>query len=146
MPKKAGLTGGTGDVNPQWYRLTLPANIVLNITGGAPGATSSSTVQYPVPVPKFPSSDGSAIVMEILKCRWTNDFSFDPQTGAGIIMSSTAWLSTKQPTNVGPSLVPSCASTTDGSVIDFSQGSFSYQNSIGLIYTFRFEFLSKEFY
>lgn len=139
MPKKAsGLTGGTGDVNPQWYRLPSPAGLAFNPTGGGAEQTGSVSVSVPVPVPKFSSNDGTAVVMELLKVRWTTDTSFNPNSGAGVVVSSTAWLTTKQPTNVGSGQIPSCNNPADGSVVDFNQGSLAFQNSIGIIYTFRY--------
>lgn len=142
MPKKAsGLTGGTGDVNPQWYRLALPSGITLNVTGGGAEQTGSVSASFPVPVPKFSSGDGTAVVMELLKTRWTTDTGFDPNSGAGVIVSSTAWLTTKAPSNVGVGLLPSCANPADGTVVDFNQGSLAFQNSIGIIYTFRYTHL-----
>lgn len=139
MPKKAGgLTGGTGDVNPQWYRLPSPSGLAFNPTGGGPEQNGSVSLSVPVPVPKFSSNDGTAVVMELLKVRWTTDTSFNPNSGAGVVVSSTAWLTTKQPSNVGSGMIPSCNNPADGTVIDFNQGSLAFQNSLGIIYTFRF--------
>jgi hypothetical protein len=145
MPKKAsGLTGGTGDVNPQWYRISLPAAITVSLTGGASPSINSTTVQFPVPVPKYPNSDGTAIVMEVLKTRWTNDFAFDPSSGAGVLLTQTSWLTTKAPTGTGLGSSPNLLSSpSDGSIIDINQGSTSYQNSVGSIVEFRFDPIRK---
>lgn len=62
MPKRARggdqLTGGTGDVNPQW--LTIRSNAVLG--------TSFTTTAVPTPINKFPEGSGRVVIMEILKC------------------------------------------------------------------------------
>lgn len=63
MPKRKmsdTLTGGTGDVNPQWLR--------VQVTEGTPGVAQS--IQVPVPVQRLQQSSGRAQVMEILKIAW----------------------------------------------------------------------------
>jgi len=62
MPKRGrsdSLTGGTGDVNPQWFNLFSTNN---------PG-TSYTETGFPVPVQRLPESN-RAQVMEILKVEW----------------------------------------------------------------------------
>lgn len=54
------LTGGTGDVNPQVYSLTVSQT-----------ATDLSVVQqFPVPVFRFPIKSNRAMVMELLRTQW----------------------------------------------------------------------------
>jgi len=61
MPKRARsgdqLTGGTGDVNPQW----------LNVRSAAVISTTFSTTTVPTPINKFPEGSGRVVIMEILK-------------------------------------------------------------------------------
>ena len=61
MPKKERggdqLTGGTGDVNPQW----------MNIRSSAVISTSFATTTAPTPINKFPEGSGRVVIMEILK-------------------------------------------------------------------------------
>lgn len=65
MPKRSRdlLTGGTGDVNPQWFKMKL-TQITVDF---------STTGTFPLPVQRLPNS-GRAQVMEILKIYmiWTN--------------------------------------------------------------------------
>ena len=77
MPKKAdgSLTGGTGDVNPQCWHLAAPGVQITIRSAGAAG--QGSTQQGPVPVPKYPTANGMAIVMELLKSRWRNSITFN---------------------------------------------------------------------
>lgn len=90
--KGTSLTGGTGDVNPQLYR--------LGILGTPTSSTSTSVeqrnyLQFPVPVPKFSQKDGRAIVMEILKCRWNTNIGFPVSEQTSRLMTVNCWLSTK---------------------------------------------------
>lgn len=55
------LTGGTGDVNPQW--LILP-NMPL------PAANAYTQLTVPLPTNRLPLSKGKAMVMEVLKVFW----------------------------------------------------------------------------
>ena len=63
-----GLTGGTGDVNPQTYTVFT-------------GVSTSAVTQFPVPVPKFSSGIDKAIVMELLGVQW--DMVNPPTGGTG---------------------------------------------------------------
>lgn len=67
MPKRgrsnsASLTGGTGDVNPQYFVVNVPAGTVND---------SVNNVAVPLPVPKFPGNNNKAVVMEILSVDWS---------------------------------------------------------------------------
>lgn len=59
MPKRGSesLTGGTGDVNPQWFNMTSAANITA----------SFATTTVPTPINKFPEGSGRVVIMEVLK-------------------------------------------------------------------------------
>lgn len=61
MPKRGrgseSLTGGTGDVNPQWFTMLASANFT----------TSPATTTVPTPINKFPEGSGRVVIMEILK-------------------------------------------------------------------------------
>jgi len=69
--KKRGydqLTGGTGDTNPQTLRIAAPVDFALIPTTNTTYANTHSAVV--VPIPRYPSRDGTSIVMEILKITW----------------------------------------------------------------------------
>lgn len=53
------LTGGTGDVNPQWYKFSVTQS----------GADTTTSTAFPLPVPKLQSNKKPTIV-EILKVWW----------------------------------------------------------------------------
>lgn len=71
------LTGGTGDVNPQW----------LSIVATESAADTTTTVQQTLPIQRL-RTQGKAQVMEILKVAW-----FFPSSGE-IDSSISAFLST----------------------------------------------------
>lgn len=54
------LTGGSGDVNPQWLKVTFDMT----------GADAATTEQILLPVPKIPQS-GRSTIIEVLKVHWT---------------------------------------------------------------------------
>ena len=57
MPKrKDTLTGGTGDVNPQ----------ILTITATQTAADTTTIIQQPLPIPRYPTAKGRNLVMEFL--------------------------------------------------------------------------------
>jgi hypothetical protein len=58
------LTGGTGDVNPQTY------TIYQTINAAPFNSLAVTSTGFPLPVPKFPSTDTTAIVMEFLEINW----------------------------------------------------------------------------
>lgn len=65
MPKRKmsdTLTGGTGDVNPQWMR--------IQVTEATPGVPQS--IQFPLPIQRLQQSAGRSQVVEILKVIWDN--------------------------------------------------------------------------
>ncbi len=136
-----GLTGGTGDVNPQVYRLFLPLISFTPHAGGSGGFTTAAQ-QFPVPVPKFPNSGGMAVVMEILKVRWSTGISFNPSSSAGIIIDYQCFLATKAPLGTGVGVT--MYAPNDGSIVDRNQGSTAYQYVGGAtdqIVTYRFDLL-----
>lgn len=75
MPgKSAGnsLTGGTGDVNPQWYKLTVVDNTGAQDTSGVNTALGPFVQQtFPLPIPRNRNAGGNkATVVEVLKLKW----------------------------------------------------------------------------
>lgn len=143
MPKKADgtLTGGTGDVNPQFFRLAAPPVTITIPSAGNAG--QSTTQQFPVPVPKYPTTGGMAIVMELLKVRWRNNITFNVNSVGGQIIQTTGYLSTKAPPNVGVPNVPPFTTPNDSSIVDVNQGSLGYQfvNSSTAINVYRYTLL-----
>lgn len=127
---KTSLTGGTGDVNPQLYRLFIT---------GTPTASTTTSVEsrnyasFPVPVPKFSQKDGRAIVMEILKIRWNTNVGFDVTLTSGRIYSVNCWLSTK---SFSPSDLPGGGNPY---VVDYVSASTSIGvSATGTLVAFRY--------
>jgi len=111
MPKTSStLTGGTGDVNPQWYRLAIPSQPQVSASAGTV-VVGNATVTYPTPVPKFPEKKDRAIVMELLKIMWAPDQVFNPVSAQAGKSTLTAQLLTAS----SPTVIPS----NDGRVVDF---------------------------
>lgn len=80
MPKRSAsssLTGGTGDVNPQW--------MVTFVTQSANDTTTSTA--FPNPVPKYPGSQGRAIVMEVLAVQMIFDDVALPANNAAMVLA-----------------------------------------------------------
>lgn len=61
MSSKNALTGGTKDVNPQWFHMT-----------GATNGTTVTNAAYSLPVQRL-QNKGRSMVMEILKLRYRWD-------------------------------------------------------------------------
>lgn len=68
---KDALTGGSGDINPQL--LTIHAV-------QTPIADTSTVVQQPLPIPRYPTSRGKNLVMEFLSFEY---FDCDPTVHVG---------------------------------------------------------------
>lgn len=89
------LTGGTKDVNPQWYnmlcRITPPTPAWTPVAGAV-----TATATFPSPVSRFQQTNGKATVIEILKIFWS--FSSETSLGSAYQFFSEAFLTTKQPT------------------------------------------------
>lgn len=96
------LTGGTGDVNPQVYRISAPltANVTL-----APGGSANlrRRVNLPVPIVRLPESSGMATIMEVLKCRWSWSIDPTPVSGAWSV-NFGAYLKTIPSNDTGESI------------------------------------------
>lgn len=76
MPKRRAsdqLTGGTHDVNPQWLKL----HAAVDQGTSADGTNLNAQVGAQVPVIRVPQTASRATVVELLKVRWNNTFSFD---------------------------------------------------------------------
>lgn len=59
MASRRGLTGGTNDVNPQWFKIQTTQS----------GADTTTTSSFPLPVPRL-ASPSSPTVFEILAVYW----------------------------------------------------------------------------
>lgn len=57
------LTGGTGDVNPQ----------ILNLTVVQTAADATTTLEQPLPLPRFSAKKGRSLVVEVLWVQWNFD-------------------------------------------------------------------------
>lgn len=78
MASSKGLTGGTGDVNPQ----------ILNIVVSQTAADVTTTGETPLPIPRgFSSKKGKAIVLEILHVTFNFDDLITP--GGAVILRAT---------------------------------------------------------
>lgn len=126
MPKGgSSLTGGTGDVNPQFYRIQVPNGVTVSTTAVT---SASQTAAFPVPITRLrqPSS-GKTTVMEILKVRWVNQLQLAVnQVPHNAIYVVQAWLSTRAPNVIAQPTVISPFGATDGSVLDLVQVSSAY--------------------
>lgn len=68
MPRKSdALTGGTKDVNPQSYKLTIGTS---GIFAGTPLNPFVQTRSFPVPINRLQQQGGKAVVMELLMVKW----------------------------------------------------------------------------
>lgn len=115
MPPKNSLTGGTGDVNPQWFRIGTA-------TGGTITADALNhwiTVQAPVPINRLQQQGGKAIVMEVLKARWTliTAYNINIATSNSSARFATGYLSTRAPSGV-PTGEPFSLIPLSGQVVD----------------------------
>lgn len=79
------LTGGSKDVNPQWFSMVLSQT----------GADVPTTQAFPIPVQRLAQSSGKALVMEILKIQWDAPV-FQP--AGSNFFSFVGILNTKDPT------------------------------------------------
>lgn len=71
MPKKAGdtLTGGSKDVNPQWWTIPL-LNGGQQIATTPSGSAQGIQLAAPIPVNRLNQPGNKALVMEVLKIRY----------------------------------------------------------------------------
>jgi hypothetical protein len=80
MPGKGSLTGGTGDVNPQWYKFTLTDPTAYTASAAGSATTTAFLSQaFPIPINRLRTQGQKATVIEILKIRWQ----FGVSTNAG---------------------------------------------------------------
>lgn len=107
------LTGGTGDVNPQW----------LNILVSMPASATDTQDYQAVPVSRLPQANGRAMVIEILKVIWDVDIAVQPTLTASWLCKGICYLMTSP---IGQTQVTSA--TTDltqlkiaGNVIDYTE-------------------------
>lgn len=72
MKRKAAdrLTGGTDDVNPQWFKINTDVNVAQAIAPG--GTLARSRIQrFTLPVQRINQTDkNTATIVEVLKVRW----------------------------------------------------------------------------
>jgi hypothetical protein len=70
MPKgKDQLTGGTKDVNPQYFYIPF----TVPVAPAVGSLTISAPVSTPLPIPRFAEKGGRSIVMEILTVEFVYD-------------------------------------------------------------------------
>lgn len=118
--RKDTLTGGTNDVNPQWWRLPTLGGATTTYSSNIPSGTAWGVEQsFPVPVQRLAQAQGRAQVMEILKVRYqfNNQFVYDTTTKQGTVLT-VANLATSAS---GNSTVPGSYRLGDPHVIDFDQ-------------------------
>ena len=58
--KNGGITGGTGDVNPQYFI----------VTNDQTAANAYREAVFPTPIPRVPRGNGDVTIMEVLKIFW----------------------------------------------------------------------------
>lgn len=113
MPKRkySSLTGGTGDVNPQWYKLTVQMT----------AADTDTTAIFPLPTYRLQNSSGRSWVMEILKIQWDTSLQVISANGT---YGTLVTLATMQTTTLNlPQL------KAQGAVIDFDQPTVAVFNA-----------------
>lgn len=117
MPKGGTLTGGTGDVNPQWYKLQVPNGIFLTTTAVQ---SASATQAYPLPVSRLKqAASGKTTVIEVLKVRWMNQLQLAAnQAPHNAIYTVQSWLSTRAPNYIAAPAAFSPFDPTDGAIVD----------------------------
>jgi len=107
-----GLTGGTGDINPQWLDLLPLTPSDLTAAATTPAASSVNALVVgratPIPIQAMPAKAGAALVLEILAVKFTQNATA-ANTGTGV-----AFVSTK---NLSPSLSASIDLPTKTNVL-----------------------------
>lgn len=122
MPKaSSSLTGGTGDVNPQWFR---GAASTTSTTPATAGYSNTVSVQTPVPINRLKQQGGKTIVMELLKVRWsgTVNYPLNAAQNQFALRFLSGFLATAPPASasIGLSTVsPYQVSPTDPKIVDF---------------------------
>lgn len=125
MPRKGdSLTGGTGDVNPQWMKIYAPQ----------PSADATVTLQVPLPVQRLPQKSGKALVMELLKVRWDPPVLYPNASAVAVTFGSFSFLTTRAPTGISaPATTGQMAAlTAAGTTLDFVvNGQYYIVGSVG---------------
>jgi len=81
-----GLTGGTGDVNPQMFRFPL-------IERSAGSGSQSTEVTVPTPLPGFNAvATNKAVVMEVLRVYFSAEYAFNAGTNHNVQQQTMAFL------------------------------------------------------
>lgn len=112
------LTGGTRDVNPQFYVIRLSQS----------AADTATDASFPLPVPKYPGSANRAIVFELMKVR----FLIDDMVNVASTQALSAMISSR-----AVSLSSSLDARADpGTLASFSKD-FLYATAVGFQYTDR---------
>lgn len=94
--KSDRLTGGTNDVNPQWYKADTS---LANTTATGPGGTivRNRVQRFLLPVNRINQTQANtATVMEVLKVRWSwkNEVSFPSGSALPFSTNTALYLST----------------------------------------------------
>lgn len=133
MPKRgrsSELTGGTGDVNPQYFNMTSQAAVT----------TAFASTVVPTPINKFPEGSGRVVIMEVLKVLFyatgsasailtpfnrslrmyvtTKNFAatepLNPADGTIVAIGKRDWISSGTPANTNAVDWPLMVDLTDG--------------------------------
>lgn len=124
MPKRKGdtLTGGTRDVNPQWFPLS----------GTQTTADAAITFSFPNPVQRLKQDDQKSQIMEILKISW------DISTGTpgdGVTFLFGAYFSTTNPNfPATPSNTQTFNFRNKGSTIDYYERIIISATAAGILW------------
>lgn len=98
MSKRArseNLTGGSKDVNPQWFGMQVSQSAI----------DATTTQSFPLPVQRLQNRDKKSLVMEILQIQWDLPF-YLPGTGSTLVL--LGMLTTKDP-NFSTAAIPNTA-------------------------------------
>lgn len=118
--RKDTLTGGTNDVNPQWWRLPTLGGPNTTYSSSLPSGSAYGVEQsFPIPVQRLAQAQGRAQVMEILKIRYqfNSEMPLTNSTTQGTVLT-VANIATSAS---GNQTVPGSYRLGDPHVIDFDQ-------------------------
>jgi len=119
MASRSALTGGTGDVNPQWFLCT-------DFDLGSSFATTS----VPIPIQRLNGNrGGSAQVMEVLKCELSSGAAVTLTLSASAVNTLDVYLSTRSFGTTEPN-----SSDHDGNIIADWHWKTSLQGTAANVY------------
>lgn len=105
------LTGGSGDVNPQWMHLNASQS----------AADTTTTTAFPIPIQRLQNA-GRAQVMEILKVMWGLPVAVEADNNLSVVLSTSSFGTTTASfsnTRIIDIITRQIAITTSGQVVEY---------------------------